>query len=451
MAPDRGEEGDDTSALFDADGGDMKVIVPECHANTAALYCIEELGVAPPPSKGWVPREEKVNSNRSSQDEEDGAEWYRNMNATEWIYHKTEDMYYHLPTSSLWEKRQVDCSDPTLESFSYFRADAGALKALAQFAMTLDSGLLPLAFKGWVRIMRKRRDRNIGVAVSAPTTSPSKNGQSLEMAKEPTERKSVLIGSQQPVLEELPPDAASSKETPLLITSPGGSDSASQAPVSHTHKMKRSSTIEAPAVMKDANNALQALMLSRATQPDDDEEDDYANPTSARLRAAIGAEPIPDGDSQPLATTLANPQEPNPNAKKKKKKKKGLFCLRCFRSSDTSGDADDVPLDGAQSSTVATDGSGNGSTTVPSSDPQGDPTNTRTIDTTVGEPLRETATAAEQLQQEAKQLPCIGTAERHMRKLEVFLDLVKRNPQKLVEHIEKRRQGKTSPLAVIVA
>lgn len=447
MAPDRGEEGDDTSALFDADGGDMKVIVPECHANTAALYCIEELGVAPPPSKGWVPREEKVNSSRSGQDDE--TEWYRNMNATEWIYHKPEDMYYHLPTSSLWEKRQVDCSDPTLESFSYFRADAGALKALAQFAMTLDSGLLPLAFKGWVRIMRKRRKGGkIDVEVSAPNTSPSKNDQSLEMGK---------VKIEEGVLEQLPPDAASSKETPLLVTSPGGSESAAQAPV--TVKMKRSSTIEAPAVMKDANNALQALLDSRATCDPDAEDEDDADPMSARLRDAIGAEPIPESDSQPLASTVANPQEPNPNAesqllasKPANKKKKGLFCLRCFRSSDTSGDADDVPLGGAQSlPTVATDGSANGSTTVPYSEPPGPPTNTRTIDTTVGDPLRETATAAEQLQQEAKQLPCIGTAERHMRKLEVFLDLVKRNPQKLVEHIEKRRQGKTSPLAVIVA
>jgi len=131
----------------------------------------EQLGVNVPPIQGRVPRVSEDEQEEDTLTSPTFVEWYVNTFSTEWIYHTTEEMYFHLPTSSLWERREVTSCDPMAASHTFFRVDAVHLQALSHFASSMDQALVPLAWKAWTRFVRKRRDRT----VNAPPTSPDGN------------------------------------------------------------------------------------------------------------------------------------------------------------------------------------------------------------------------------------------------------------------------------------
>mmetsp|Transcript_43072 Transcript_43072/g.108259 ORF Transcript_43072/g.108259 Transcript_43072/m.108259 type:complete len:400 (-) Transcript_43072:1139-2338(-) len=133
---------------------DMEVNLPpvlDSRISAASFACVEQLGVDPPPSKGWKPLPQKGEDSSPK-----AAEWLRSTLSADWIYHTQEETYFHLPTSTLWEQREVKCVDPKAPAHSYFRVDAFHLQALAHFAQNVDSGLVPLAWQAWVRYTRKR-------------------------------------------------------------------------------------------------------------------------------------------------------------------------------------------------------------------------------------------------------------------------------------------------------
>lgn len=443
MAPDRGAEDnfasliqDDTSALLDACAGeDHVLIIPDSVGHTAALFCIEDFGVSPPPPKGWIPRE-TVESSRTGDGSEKVVEWYRNVEAPEWIYHSVEDMYYHLPTSSLWERREVKCSDPSVESHTYFRADAHALQVLSHFAMSLDAGLVPLAFKAWVRLLRKTKDSQRGPGgVLAPPTSPGKGG-----SQRLSQRSSGGQGDQAAASPKLP----ASQKDPTSPTSPGQGFKPSIADV--------------PAVFNDANAALATLKASRSSDFDEAAEELGVGEFNPILESVDeGREYASAADSAPVAPMpteilLSNGTQKAGQPLPSKNQKGGLFCLRCFRGGrgsarSESEDSEVVPpansTERSVPSVANTTADALADTRQREQAPEVGSAEPSVAETPMMGPAQE-ANAA-------KQLFSIEIVDRHMRKLEFFLDLVKRNPQKLVDHIEKRRQGRTTTLGYIVA
>jgi len=440
MAPDRGAEDnfasliqDDTSALLDACAGeDHVLIIPDSVGHTAALFCIEDFGVSPPPPKGWIPRE-TVESSRTGDGSEKVVEWYRNVEAPEWIYHSVEDMYYHLPTSSLWERREVKCSDPSVESHTYFRADAHALQVLSHFAMSLDAGLVPLAFKAWVRLLRKTKDSQRGPGgVLAPPTSPGKGG---------SQRSSGGQGDQAGASPKLP----ASQKDPTSPTSPG-------------QGWGKPSIADVPAVFNDANAALATLKASRSSDFDEAAEELGVGEFNPILESVDeGREYASAADSAPVAPMpteilLSNGTQKAGQPLLPSKNQKGFFCLRCFRGGrgsarSESEDSEVVPpansTERSVPSVANTTADALADTRRSEQAPEVGSAEPSVAETPMMGPAQE-ANAA-------KQLFSIEIVDRHMRKLEFFLDLVKRNPQKLVDHIEKRRQGRTTTLGYIVA
>lgn len=388
---------EDVDALVDNIVGEEKVpMVSKSEATTAALFCIEALGVSPPPDSGWVPRENTQNSGAGGSAEEVKADWFRNVERPEWIYHSSEDMYYHLPTSSLWERRVVECREPDVEGHTYFRVDAVHLQALSHFATSLDTGLLPLAFKAWLRYMRKKKDRHFGLP--APPASPGKGG---------VKGQSKSSGSKE--------RAANPSGEPLAGTKEGVSGQAEGTGGADSR--------EAGAAAADAAQAPPLSELAGTAKAPDVRPDDP--------EAGVGAtqDPKPGAEDQPLASKGEN-------------NRKGLFCLRCFRSSrknarsESNGPAETTPDAAAQSLTAAATAS-----SAAKSKQNGPAGAIETKSDSLAASARMTDSARSSL--EAKH-PSIETVDRHMRKLESFLELVKKNPQRLVDHVERRRQTKTT-------
>lgn len=456
----------DSEWLVDGDACEEKPpMILNCEGHTAALFCVEAFGVAPPPDTGWIPRDEKETVRSGVSKEKDTAvEWYRNISAPEWIYHTAEDMYYHLPTSSLWERRTVECSDPKVGATnSYFRADAHALQVLARFAMTLDSGLMPLAFKAWVRFMRKKKDRHFGVP--APPASPGQKGVGRKGSKTPAAAPKAAA-SAEPGGEAAagsPPAAAGLSIADLSRMAAAAEDNKPPAPINGDAAPKpvlnkATSMSMNTAIIGDASNAIAALKAARSTNFDSSWEDQAVDEAGRPLDEAgrpldedgrpmegghipdaevKAEEPVPSSaEDQPLAS-----QEPSP--------RKGLFCLRCFRSSRKKPKIEEVALPteaaaAGQSLAAAKTGGDQGK-------PPDAPA-TAAEKTASAAATAELAKNAEESQAAKTQVPVtIDSVDRHMRRLDAFMDLVAKNPVRLVDHIEKRRNGRTTSLGFIVA
>lgn len=394
----------------------------------AALFCVEEFGVVPPPDTGWVPRDSRKEENTI-----DGTtpEWWRNTENREWIYHAAEDKYFHLPSNSLWERRTLDCADAAAEVYTtYYRVDAGALQALSHFAMSLDIGLMPLAFKAWVRYMRKMKGRHFGLA--APCSSPGKG----KTSGRPKSRASV--GS--------PKSGVSPKSPKSPKASPKASKSHPDGPVYTSAESIASADIPLRSV--DPVSALQAKNAPPKDPP-------------SFVRPEVGVEDVLGGPRQPPSVVEpdalkqsikdsivpaltaksgsanvreAQPSEDQPLASKYDKGK-GLFCLRCFRSNKAPPRPEEKsvavvqPEPTEQSSVVTHVVSSKSEKPVQERSSHGE---------AISSPRHAVQTVAENVR------PTIDTVERHMRKLESFLDLVKKNPQRLVDHVDRRRQDKVS-------
>jgi len=147
--------------------------VPESITSAASFACLETLGVLPPPEEGWLPR-----ATAEQTDKEEEVMWWANVMDQDWIYNGIEDKYFHLPTRSLWEKRDLESCDPLAPPYTFLRLDVMALEALRQFAGSVDRTLVPMVFQAWVRVVAK--ERRTSKAPSGPSKSSSQGVASLK-------------------------------------------------------------------------------------------------------------------------------------------------------------------------------------------------------------------------------------------------------------------------------
>lgn len=340
--------------------------VPDSITSAASFACLETLGVMPPPEEGWLPR--KVGDGKSESD----PEWWANIGDADWIYNGVQDKYFHLPTRSLWEKRDLLSCDPHVPACTYVRLDAMHLEALRHFATSMDGSIVPMVFQAWFRLIQKER----------------------RFTKDRAVRQEAVAGGEQ-LPSALPPP-------PLLKESQESGD-------------------------------IKNLGGSGATA------------TSVELKDVVRMEPSP--------VTLVAPPGPKGQVEKpghpKTRRKKG-FCFCVFARFGRSEEYEaDTPEDSGASKLLASD---------------------RTASTSAGScaPLqgrgakdgvsvvKGTDALQQQPQQSGEQLASAGgatkeaskplseTVDLHLRRLEQFLNDVKKNPQRLVTHVEKRRAEKTS-------
>eukprot|EP00930_Biecheleria_cincta_P056716 TRINITY_DN4278_c0_g1_i10.p1 TRINITY_DN4278_c0_g1~~TRINITY_DN4278_c0_g1_i10.p1 ORF type:complete len:395 (+),score=86.80 TRINITY_DN4278_c0_g1_i10:149-1333(+) len=340
--------------------------VPDSITSAASFACLETLGVMPPPEEGWLPR--KVGEGQTTSD----PEWWANIGDADWIYNGVQDKYFHLPTRSLWEKRDLLSCDPHVPACTYVRLDAMHLEALRHFATSMDGSIVPMVFQAWVRLIQKER----------------------RITKDRAVRQEAVLGG-----EQLP------------------------------------SALPPPPLLKESQEPGDTLNLGGPG----------AKAPSVELKDAVQMEPSP--------MTLVPPADPKGQVEKsshpKSRRKKG-FCFCVFaRFGRSEQDEADTPEDTGASKLL------------PASD--------RTASTSAGScaPLqgrgakdglpivKGTDASQQQLQQSGEQLVLVGratkeapkplseTVDLHLRRLEQFLNDVKKNPQRLVTHVEKRRAEKT--------
>lgn len=153
----KGDKGVSTD-LSNGDAEGQRPLLPDSKTSAASFACLEALGVTPPPAKGWL-EQDRTGSKDNERSPKRTSEWMGNPANPEWIYHKDKDMYFHMPSNTLWEKHKIDCYDPKAMAspHTYVRVDAVHLQALRNFATSLDSMILPTAFQAWVKVARQKR------------------------------------------------------------------------------------------------------------------------------------------------------------------------------------------------------------------------------------------------------------------------------------------------------
>jgi len=451
MAVDIGEEAEAEKWTDDAwfiDGSpleDRTPMISVSEGHTAALFCIEALGVPLPPETGWVPREkESARSGNSKRSTKEGpVEWYRNVKTAEWIFHASESMYYHLPTSSLWERRALECVDSSVVSHTYFRVDSNVLQALSRFAMSLDVGLLPMSFKAWVRYMRKKKDKHFGLP--APPASPG--------AGKENGRRSVNA------IEEVPESKPSADKDSGVESLSHLRDSEVALPTNADPTAAMARDL-APAVLMDASKAIFRMQKSRSNVfecvPDEEDSQELHEPRMVGYKSKVETggltthvESEATETTSPTKTEMGTTVDQDSSAEEgflPDGGRKGLFCLRCFRSSrNKARRKSDAPPEATTAAEGATGPSPGASATVAAA--PGAPTTpapTGEVSFVVTEPETKEP-------MEAKGTVIVDSVDRHIRRLDSFLDLVTRNPQRIMDHIEKRRQGRTTSLGMFVA
>lgn len=157
--------------------------VAESKTSASSFACMKALGVTPPPADGWAPLPKTERSDSPM------GEWQRSTSSIDWIYHASEDRYFHLPSNTLWEQREVDCCDPQASSHTYYRVDALHLQALAQFARHMDSTILPLAWSAWLQYTRKKKrtksssSRKVSDFTPVPSVASLRTGTASSLAE----------------------------------------------------------------------------------------------------------------------------------------------------------------------------------------------------------------------------------------------------------------------------
>lgn len=378
----------------------------ESKTSAASFACVEALGVTMPPSEGWKPRA------AGGGEEEENAEWWAHPKNPDWIYQSSEGMYFHLITGTLWERRDVECVDKQQPRHTYFRVDAVHLQALAQFAQSMESALVPMAWKAWVHYTRKKSRQGI-----APASSPA-GGKSRKKS-------------------------ADGKSSPQQ-TSPGGSKDAEGA------RQKRGPTLptvpdEAEVKLDDQQGADVLLALGKT---------DSALSGTAALRpqyqsSQAGSMPLPISENAALrGFSKGEPDRVQDAGTAKKAKKKGSCLWACFGCRRKSGYDEDVmdkvPIANSRA--------------PPASPPQikapGIPSGAQPKDAapaTAKTPTKaEVEDSARSKGLSDRSSARVDTDERHGKRLTQFMDDVKKNPQRLVTHVDRRRAEKTY-LAFIVA
>lgn len=346
--------------------------VADSNTSAASFACIEQLGVAPPPSGGWEPLPVRGDGSPKA------AEWLRTPANADWIYHTTEDRYFHLPTSTLWEQREVHCCDPRAPKHTYCRADALHLQVLFQFARSVDSAVMPMVWGAWVRYARKR----------AASRAAMKARQEQQAAAGPAEQ--IGAGPAGLACREGSVISVAATESVATTTVPVGADDsrASAGRAAGTWRDDRKSTAPPGGL----------AMLPEITDAADDRKaaTGISKPPRTRGRRTCGS----------------------------------CLCLRSRRGSWERGSSDSSPSDRSSQGTPLKPGqkSAGGSS-------RGSGNATSNQSTAASPKPRSRSAHVEG----SKAADC---AEKQTRRIDAFLADVRKNPQKLVNHVSDRRVGR---------
>lgn len=370
--------------------------------SAASFFSFEQLGVTPPPAGGWVPRDADQETHT------DHTEWWGNIKTTEWMYHSSEDKYFHVPSSTLWERRETECCDPGASPHTYCRVDAVHLTALSHFAKTMDTALLPMVWKAWTFYTRKRNGRYLaaqrppepppeaGPPRPASIDAAADNSRSLADSGERTDGPYNSAAG-----EELPGDAAAGKGTFAAEDT--------EAPLAPAEvKLLATAAAGVEQLVADPQALKKALTSTADT-----------------LDAKAPAAPIPSSPAEANSLLGGRPRG---------------WCL-CFRvrgrwsrTRCASESSDVVHMDTG----IEVSSKGLGSEVLTKSQVGAMPG--------LGKAAMSSAVSWEEEPQETvKEAPKTGfeQVDKHMRRLHQFLAEVKRNPQRLVTHVEKRRSERT--------
>eukprot|EP00421_Protoceratium_reticulatum_P056396 CAMPEP_0168496268 /NCGR_PEP_ID=MMETSP0228-20121227/72174_1 /TAXON_ID=133427 /ORGANISM="Protoceratium reticulatum, Strain CCCM 535 (=CCMP 1889)" /LENGTH=424 /DNA_ID=CAMNT_0008513131 /DNA_START=33 /DNA_END=1308 /DNA_ORIENTATION=- len=378
---------------------------------------IEQLGVSPPPLEGWMPRDQPEDGeDRQSLDalalmpNTAGAEWWGNAETSDWIYHGGEDMYFHLPSNSLWERRESQCWVPDADGFTFCRVDMVHLKALLHFAQSIDTALLPLAWNAWVRHVRKRHhaaQQQAGAAGEGGSNSASKKSRTLAGEKRGNR---FSFDKPQGRPPQLPP-------TPALAASGAVSAAAAGADLGGGKEAEPSAAdagagVGSEPLKKDGAKALEVpTSSSKVFHATSSDEADLAWVAAGSAAAAFFFEATAADTGEYGAKHLIE-SAGSPSAPKTSSGRKAGSGVAAGLDSSTSTSAtklvDTEKLSGRD---------------------QMDPTATE-ASASVGKRTSD-------------------GMDRHMRRMEQFLADVKRNPQRLVAHVDRRRAEKTGVAYIV--
>lgn len=356
----------------DAEGG--LPLVQNSGASAASFAFVEQLGVRPPSAVGWARQEAK-----------DSEGWLNSVPASEWIYHVADEVYFHLPSSTLWKRIEVDCRDPDVAAHTFRRVDAVHLQALALFAQSMDSALLPCVWAAWVQHTKRRRAR---AGSSAAAVS-----------------------------------AADCKQT-------GDADRAHQV------------STEEPRKPEDATFLTSDAMASEATGMADISSQEDAKDFPIGCKEEAGPSESPDkGDDMALVVMAESeeiPESPLPRS--------SWLCLRSRRKGKSErgcrNDSSIISTASTQDSSIKP--------TAPQASRMSSPTFRRrksgsSITDEAGSPGWGFGEVSRPHIAIAR-----SSAARHERTFEQFLSEVKRRPERLIAHIDKRRAEKTQLAYVVV-
>lgn len=361
----------------------------------AAVFCVEELGVIPPPDTGWVPR-----GGNDGDDNSVVAGWWANMENNEWIYHEADQMYFHLPSNTLWERRYQECCDPGDVPHTYMRADAFHLKALSHFAMSLTTALVPMAWKAWVRYVKRKRDKG------GPSTSKVKQSQQ-------TQQKAHVV-----VDDRSQEAKGSAREITAATTATGDHASTELSGAATTDMAQECTELELaslePSVLskKVANQNADAVAAAKAA-------------AAAAAVAAVAAAKAAATAAEAAEVIAANSSDKELDHKKPAATRKRRCCFACFGRGRRTNKA---PKDEYREALKGV---------------------SQRLDTSAAVDTEDAVNWTAWCEQEQRtpplpadvKRPSFDTSERHTRRLDQFLADVKKNPQRLVQHVEKRRAG----------
>lgn len=415
----RGRWKEDKTVSTDLAKGDAEgrtPLLPDSRTSAASFACLEALGVTPPPTGGWLPKDAKDERNSSKdldRSPKREAEWWGNTENPEWIYHKDNDMYFHCPSNTMWEKHKMECYDLTARAppHTYIRVDALHLQALRNFAASMDSAVLPTVFKAWVRAARKNTGPNVGdkgKAGRSPSRSPGRSskerGSRLDETKKGAEEGEVALDGMQS-------DGVKAMQTSVNVAPMIPRAEASMAPSAFqgAMSMEAGPITPAPTVMRGVASMVQTpLAISEMS-------DDESGPGTKRRGCCL--------------CLCGRGRRNNP---------KHEYGNTTSTASDTSVISPADPKGAAAAAKL------NGQVSPKAGSPK-----TKTTPSSKADVERILSQDPETPAPDEAVKPSCDVAERHHRRLDMFLDEVKRNPQRLITHIDRRRAEKTH-LAYIV-
>eukprot|EP00927_Polykrikos_kofoidii_P042338 TRINITY_DN36227_c0_g1_i2.p1 TRINITY_DN36227_c0_g1~~TRINITY_DN36227_c0_g1_i2.p1 ORF type:complete len:554 (-),score=93.88 TRINITY_DN36227_c0_g1_i2:284-1945(-) len=474
---------------------EAKPSVPPESKTMAGLSWIQELGVSPPPSNGWVPRSSK-NRDPNHEDVATKSEWWGTTATSDWIYHQGDSVYFHVPTSSLWERREMFCCDPEVDNYTFYRVDAVHLKALSLFAASLDSSLVPMAWAAWVNFLKKRRSSKLLQTQQAfkdeivVTKGPMEKRRSFNASPAMVEAMraagtaeaaaSKAEREEEALRTEPEAEAAPAKEAEAAVAAEKvDSGTAKIATSVDNSRLKGLGALRIPSADSDGGFAAavggavlpSAVALATcATTPRSIEPSTAATVggSSAGSRPAAKLRLQPSNSSMSFRSSMTSTAalsfgsrgwSPLPTiAANRGGKKMGTNGCLCFggkgraKSGHWKVDATSaVDVANSSANTVTTPPSSTFAPSEPHSNKTGGtgkqdspPVKSTTAHdgagqrTTMDLVVAAVATVGEVTQ------PTVDATDRHLRRLDRFLSDVKKNPQRLSNHVERRRAEKTT-------